>query len=267
MRLRFFLQYRGSDPVPINYNYFLSSAIYKLLEFGKPEFSKFLHDRGYSIDNKSYKLFTFSLQINNFNVKQGKIEFLSPSANLFVSSPIIDDFLKGMVIGAFRKKTFSLIIEEKNYTFSIEQIEEVPKPSIEDGMKFTLLSPLVLSTHETDPSKNGQYYLRFSDNIRLINKVLNNNLKNKYMLIKRRRYEDDDVNFEWDREYINKALSRNKRITKKITIYSGNNIINIIGNLAPFTIKGNPELIEIGYEAGFGEKNSMGFGMAKVVDN
>ncbi|MEO0247726.1 MAG: CRISPR-associated endoribonuclease Cas6 [candidate division WOR-3 bacterium] len=32
-----------------------------------------------------------------------------------------------------------------------------------------------------------------------------------------------------------------------------------------FEAKGNPELLEIGYKAGFGAKNSMGFGMVKVV--
>jgi CRISPR-associated endoribonuclease Cas6 len=35
--------------------------------------------------------------------------------------------------------------------------------------------------------------------------------------------------------------------------------------MAPFTLKGDTELMKIGYEAGYGEKNSMGFGMAKVT--
>jgi len=39
---------------------------------------------------------------------------------------------------------------------------------------------------------------------------------------------------------------------------------NIIGFLAPFTVIGSPELIRVGYEAGFGEKGSMGFGMVKT---
>ncbi|OYT33337.1 hypothetical protein B6U96_16165 [Archaeoglobales archaeon ex4484_92] len=32
-----------------------------------------------------------------------------------------------------------------------------------------------------------------------------------------------------------------------------------------FGVKGDRKLIEFGYETGFGEKNSMGFGMVKVV--
>lgn len=34
-----------------------------------------------------------------------------------------------------------------------------------------------------------------------------------------------------------------------------------------FRVRGDPKLIEIGYKAGFGSKNSMGFGMVKVTKN
>jgi CRISPR-associated endoribonuclease Cas6 len=32
-----------------------------------------------------------------------------------------------------------------------------------------------------------------------------------------------------------------------------------------FRAKGDPKLIEIGYKAGFGSKNSMGFGMVRIA--
>jgi len=32
-----------------------------------------------------------------------------------------------------------------------------------------------------------------------------------------------------------------------------------------FWVEGDPELIRIGYEAGFGERNAQGFGMVKLV--
>ncbi len=265
MRLKFELRIEGDSFLPVNYNYFLSSAIYNLLQFGKPEFSKFLHDKGFRLENKSYKLFTFALQFEKFALQGDKLELLSPNATLFVSSPLIDDFLKSMVIGAFRRKSFTLKINEQEFLFDVIQIEKTPQPEFKEEMKFTMLTPMVLSTKEKDSTKNSQYYIRFSDDINLINKIFNNNLKNKFKLIKRREYDGEDLIFEWDRNYINRALSKNKRITKKISIFSGNNVIDVIGNLAPFRLRGNPELIEIGYEAGFGEKNSMGFGMVKAV--
>ena len=55
------------------------------------------------------------------------------------------------------------------------------------------------------------------------------------------------------------------KIQKLITLKEGkSDETKIKGTLAPFTIRAPRELIEIGYECGFGEKNSMGFGMVKV---
>ncbi|RLI80862.1 CRISPR-associated endoribonuclease Cas6, partial [Archaeoglobales archaeon] len=34
-----------------------------------------------------------------------------------------------------------------------------------------------------------------------------------------------------------------------------------------FEAEGSRELLEVGYKAGFGERNSMGFGMVKAVDS
>jgi CRISPR-associated endoribonuclease Cas6 len=39
----------------------------------------------------------------------------------------------------------------------------------------------------------------------------------------------------------------------------------IRGWLAPFTVEGSNELIRLGYETGFGARNSMGFGMAEAI--
>ena len=33
-----------------------------------------------------------------------------------------------------------------------------------------------------------------------------------------------------------------------------------------FVAYGNPDLIKLGYDSGFGEKNSMGFGMVEIID-
>ena len=40
--------------------------------------------------------------------------------------------------------------------------------------------------------------------------------------------------------------------------------IKIRGIMCPFRVSGNPALIQIGYECGFGDKNSAGFGMVEI---
>lgn len=265
MRIKIQLKYQGVSDLPVNYNYFLSSAIYNLLGFGKPEFANFLHDKGYNIEGKKYKLFTFAFRFDKYKIKNDRITLESPNVTLLVSSPLIDDFLGGIILGSFKKKELKLKVKDKLETFLIHQIEQLPLPNFKNEMKLILLNPLVLSTHEKREGYNGQYFLRFYDDAQIINNVFNGNLTNKYFAVKGNKYTGEGVKFQWDMNYIKNAVAKGKRITKRTVIFAGKNKIDIIGNLAPFTLKGDPELIKIGYEAGFGEKNSMGFGMAKNV--
>ena len=67
MRLKINLQANNSAFLTSAYQYPLSAAIYKLLKFGSPEFSAFLHSKGYRLEGKTYKLFTFALRFKRIN--------------------------------------------------------------------------------------------------------------------------------------------------------------------------------------------------------
>ena len=54
MRIKLKLK-SDSSSLTCNYNYPLSAAIYKLLNFGSNEFAAFLHDKGYRLNGKVYK--------------------------------------------------------------------------------------------------------------------------------------------------------------------------------------------------------------------
>ena len=258
MRLRLKLRLTGSEYMTANYNYPLSSAIYSLLKFGSPGFSSFLHDIGYHLDGKKYKLFTFALRFENILFGDNRIKLLDDNAYLYISSPLIDDFIQNLVLGTFEKQQIEISGSGNNTRFIITQVESLPFPFLSEETAFTLLSPLVLSTKHEHNGSLKQYYLR-PDDTSDINRILSNNLKNKYKLVHGTESDASGITLEWDKDYI----KRKKRVTKKITINeNGINPIEVIGIQAPFTISGNPELIKTGYECGFGEKNSMGFGMA-----
>lgn len=110
MRLKILLQCVSKPAViPINYNYQFSAAIYLLLKFGSPDFSKFLHDQGYKIENRNFKLFTFALKLwkyeilTNSNFSGSHFKLISPYVDLIISSPMVDTFIKNFVIGTFEK--------------------------------------------------------------------------------------------------------------------------------------------------------------------
>lgn len=263
MRLVLHLDVSLNSAIPLNYNYQLSSAIYNLLRLGSPEFSQFLHNTGYKIDGKKFKLFTFALCFEKTEILENHLILKSSKSTLYISSPLIDSFIKNFVIGTFENKAIQITDKQNTVDMRILTAEILPEPVFTNKMKFILLSPMVLSTVKQYDGKMKTYYLRPDDSDE-INRVLTKNLLNKKGLLSRNQVMDEYCKIQWDQDYLNK----NKRITKKITINEqGKFPIDVIGIQAPFLIEGDPELIKTGYECGFGEKNSMGFGMGEVIKN
>lgn len=207
MRLKIRLNAFNSDRLPVNYNYPLSSAIYKLLRFGSPEFSEYLHDVGYKLEGKSYKLFTFALRFYQYQMAGKIIKLNSPRADLIVSSPLIDDFIRNFILGSFKSQVLELYGEGITSAFTIEQMEALPDIDFAGRQKFRTLSPLVLSTVKENEGRRSQYFFRYHDNINDINRVINSNLRNKYKLLYNKAYEGEPLTFEWDNEFINRKLS------------------------------------------------------------
>jgi len=260
VRLKIKLYAKDNKIIPYNYQYQFSSALYLLLKFGSKEFSEFLHNQGYKLNGKPYKLFSFAVQFEQFTSQKNYITLESPYLYLYVSSPIVDEFIKNFVIGTFERTFFYFSSGGNEIKFLINNMELLPQPDFETETKFKLLSPLVLSTVKEYNGKLSPYYLRPEDKVD-INRILTNNLLNKYELVNNRK-TDGKVELEWDENY----LRKHPRITKKVTINEhGRNPVDVVGVVAPFKLKGDKELMKIGYECGFGEKNSMGFGMAEVI--
>jgi len=262
MRIKLVLKTRDKY-LTARYNYPFSGAIYKTLGFGSPEFAEFLHDVGYIEKGKNYKLFNWALKLNKIKPQKDIFKLENPFATLIVSSPLIDDFLQGFVFGSFGNSEINILYHGIRTRFEIESIDTLDEPEFSDKMKFRLVSPMVLSTKTDENSK--PYYYRFNDDITQINKVFNQNLKNKFRLITNNYYNNEDLLFEWDKEYIEKTKEE-RRLTSLIKVQAqGKPEISIKANRLPFTVTGPAELIKAGYYAGFGSHNSLGCGMAKVI--
>lgn len=90
------------------------------------------------------------------------------------------------------------------------------------------------------------------------------NLCRKYQVLHGRSLvcESAEFGFAIDEAYVERM---NGKVQKLITLKEGrSDETKIKGTLAPFRLRAPRELMEVGYECGFGEKNSMGFGMVKV---
>jgi CRISPR-associated endoribonuclease Cas6 len=267
MRLKLILSPDNNSKLfPFNYNYHFSSAIYKLLQFGSPEFSEFLHESGYKIEGKSYKLFTFALEFSKKPfIIDNMISLREQKIYLHISSPLISGFIENFVMGTLHKGLIDIQIENLKLALYINEVTSLAEPEIKSEVKIHLLSPMVLSAGYFENEKIKEKYLLHTDNINTVTSTLNKNLINKFQLIHNQKYEGDLLKFNWDQKYINDRSSKNQKVTRKISIIkSGLRPVEIKANMIPFYLDGNPELIKVGLDTGFGAKNSMGFGMGEI---
>ena len=265
MRLKLTLrQQRPVEQIPLNYSYHLAAVIYNILSQSSYEFATVLHDRGYVQENKrqKFKYFTFSnLQIPVRTIERGKIVSRSREITLYLSSPK-EDFLQHLIVGLFADGPLRI----HNALFEKQSIEKLPEPEWSESMTFSMLSPLAVSAYR-DPSTgmNTKEYLRYDD--RRLPGILMHNLQAKYRGIYGNEPPESRIPFSitFESGYLKRMQDKGRSVEKLITIKDVNGRETRVKAIeCPFTVTGHPELIKVGYECGFGENNSMGFGMVKV---
>lgn len=261
MRITLELSHRKRTvTLPINNGYLLSSLIYNIVDQGSSEYAERLHEQGYRLDNRAFKLFTFSPVYPGHCRKwmlheNGTMSTSEPLLHVSISS-LKEEFIEHLVIGLMRQPVVSI----GNERFRVETVRKLDPPVFSNEMRFIMLSPVVCTTRQ----KTDQYpqYLFPGDHDFI--RVLLENLCRKYKTLHGQSFvcDADAFQFELDREYVERM---NGKIRKLITVKEGrSDETKIKGTLAPFRIRAPRELIEVGYECGFGEKNSQGFGMVKV---
>ena len=254
--------------IPINYQYPLSAAIYKILYSASSEYANFLHEKGYiSAKGKPLKLFTFSyLYIPRVRTNNGMlIAYGFPPCYLMISSPLLEDFIQNLVIGLFENQEIEI---GNNYTvgrFQITQVESTAAPIFSHCDKFKCLSPFVLTTMRLKNDKLMPHYYRPDDEE--LGEALRQNLIQKYQTIYKHLPQNQNLNFRLDENYI-KHKGGIDKITKLITIKENNELeqTKIRAIFAPFYLSGSSELKTIAWEAGIGNHCSQGFGMINLVE-
>ena len=238
--------------IPFAYAHNLAAIIYRFLDHASHDYARFLHDEGYQLGAKRFKLFTFSqLLIPKRTLSSQGI--ICQSHELFwqIASPVTE-FVEHLAQGLLQLGQMRL----GEHELLIARVQVVPRPRFSHEMHLRCLSPIVVSAAQERDGRLLARYLR-ADDPRL-SEALRQNLLKKFRVVYGREPYTSELRVEFDREY----LRRKGEEIYRLVDYKGTKIKAI---MAPFTVRGSPELIEIGYEAGFGEKNSMGFGMVEVV--
>ena len=258
MRLRLTLNHPPNQILPVNYQYLISSLIYRTLGNADSEFAKQLHEHGYDFGGKKYKLFAFSpLRPKWFDLDKRNAAFiLAKSPTILELSFYVDKAVQHFVMGLFKDQKFELSSGHFGAKFEVVGMEMLSRPQFEKRMRFRLQTPLCVSqkrggrVHATYLSPEDDGYVKL---------LLQNLLRKQNALIAAPvggEVDKLDIDFPYDFRILSQPKS------KLISIKGS----KIRGFLFDFELMATEELMEVGYFSGFGGKNSsLGFGMVKIL--
>lgn len=242
MRLEIILKGKNNFKVPFNYNHILSAIIYN--KIADLNFANELHS------SKSFKFFTFSqIYIPKRRIVKDGIIAKDGVINFYISSP--NDFLIKSLVDGFLE---DLEISFQNQKLTIQKIEALKTPEFSSKSEFKTLAPIIVRTKKEINGELKIWDLAPSDKFF---KSLENNLIKKYIKFNNLTKTDKKINIYSDMNFVKR---------KRISINKGNATTHHRAYMMDLILEGDLDLIEFAYDVGIGEKNSMGFGMIKLLE-
>lgn len=239
--------------LPLNYQYELSSFIYKTIAKGSHEYAEWLHENGFQLGEKQFRMFTFSnLKIpkKKIDIQKETIEIESDTIILelaFLPERSTEEFIKGV----FSDRTFSIGNKQTIAEFVVQSIELLPQPNFSQPMIGRMESPLCIT--KILENRTTKYIMPDEEGAK---ELLKNNLLRKYEAFYGKPFAED-LFFVWETTSpIKSKLIKIKPNTPQQT--------KVRGAICSFRLFTHPELLKIAYNAGLGEKNSMGFGCVGI---
>jgi len=244
MRLQLTLNSSDYFTLPVEHNHIIQSFIYRSIS---DELAKNLHDIGFEINNRRFRLFTFSRIMGQYSLNRQKREItFKPPVNLVVSSAISqfaeelgNEMLRRENIRIGRNSVFVESVEVSNFKFQ------------KNRYKIKMLSPMTIysTLSKANGKKKTYYYTPFENEF---SELISANAVKKYESLYKKNING---NITLSGHYV--SNSNLKIINYKGTI--------IKGWMGIYELSGNPELMSLVYDTGLGGKNAQGFGCFEVL--
>lgn len=255
MRLLLTLQCRKGSLIPLNYQYLISAWIYKVLGKANADFSYHLHNTGYAIDGKQFKLFTYGrLEARPYEIlsKQGLMRVDSEEVKLMLSF-WVDDAMQNFVMGLFQDQHIG--IGNKLFApvdFYIKQVQMLPKPAFHTTMRYETVMGIVIS-QQKESDKYAQYLSPLDKDYQ---HLLLQNLAFKALAYGNPVSLNQNIAFNLLTSPKDKLITIKEGTAQETKIRAYHYRFEFTAPIA---------LQEAAYYAGFGEDNSQGLGMVNIV--
>jgi CRISPR-associated endoribonuclease Cas6 len=230
--------------LPIHYNYLVQSAIYNSID---ANLADFLHQKGYTTEKRSFKMFSFSLLQGMYQLdKLKKAISFEGEIRLIVSSPL-DELCQSLVNILLTRGSISL---GKN---DLEIVQVAARKFVVENNEITIrtLSPVVLYSTMFRPD-GRKYTVYFQPGDPDYERLLSENLQKKF----RAFYGTEPPVGAIQVKPL--GLQRLRIINYKDTI--------IKGYTGKLLLSGPSSLLQLAVDGGLGSKNSQGFGCVEVDD-
>ena len=265
MRLKLTLQAIHKPALlPFNYQYPLSSAIYKIIRSADAAFAAFLHDKGYGEGNKNFKLFTFSDIKTTFVRSEDRMLLQTGEAELIVCfyvTEAAENFIKGL----FLNQQLEIADNKSKTVFHINQVESMRTGLRGEKLRgervlLRPLSPLVVGRK----NNRGHYDYRSPEDPDFEECLLYNWME---------KVSATGLSDESALQSVRQKVSAAVRLfpyppqSRLITIKGGTNAETKIRGYTKFRLEvtAPDEMIELALGAGLGLYNAQGMGCMEVV--
>ncbi|MBO1364471.1 CRISPR-associated endoribonuclease Cas6 [Prevotella sp. A2931] len=254
-KIIFQIDRKYGDCLPVNYQYEQSAMIYKILSKANAEFSAWLHDNGFKLDNgKHFKLFCYSrFQFEKYRIlpKAGCINIIGNKIEWLVS------FLPEQTTAEFVQGLFAnqhVVVGNKDYRVALDVvgIEAQPSLSLEEKMEFRANSAICIRERQGD---RVQYLSPMDNHYR---DGLLKGLLARYESFYGQSFTGDVSSFDFE-------LMTDKPKSTLVTIKAGTpDQTRVRGFRYDFRLTAPIELMKIAYDGGLGELCSQGFGFIEI---
>lgn len=263
MKFTITLQAQDRNAVlPINYQYPLSSWIYRILEYGDPILAQLLHEEGYSQGNRRYKFYSFSeLRTVKHRIERDRLVLLHPEVSFSIQF-LAEHTAQVMIMGCFKEAgAFFLGDKVSGARFKISSVQMHMLPAIGESIDLFTVSPVVVSTIMDQPDgKLSRVYLNPLETA--YGEHIIGNLERKFAAAQTAGLISGglgNARFE---------LLSNEAKEKKIDLMAGTpGYTRVRGYKYRFRLYGSEEFLRLALLAGVGEKNAMGFGGVEVISD
>ncbi len=243
MRLR--VQFTAEGPVllPWNYPELLMGLFYRWMRAGNYRLSRLLHDEGLRAQGHQYKPYTFSWLRGQYGQAEPTGIQLSPPLIWYVSSPI-RNLMEALTQGIWRQPQVHL----GRVPLTVVSVEVVPTITpLRQPIRIVTLSPIVASTVQADAAGNREKIFLGPEDPQF-SRVIRENLYRKARAL---QVEVPEAEVLFLPVQVRSRLVRLHQAI--IRAWEGE-----------FLFEGPTKLFQVGYQAGFGERNGQGFGMVQI---